>query len=307
MRIIFFGTSNFAAVSLERLIASRHKVIACVTQPDRKKGRELKLEQPLVKKISLEHDIVVFQPNDLSGDFVSDIQLSHPDLFVVIEYGRILKKELLDIPKYYAVNVHASLLPKYRGAAPINWAIANGDTVTGVTVIKLNELMDGGDIIMQRSLEIAPEDSAVELGRKLADLGAELLLESIDLIEQKNDKLIKQDGKAATSARKLRKEDGLIDWKLPARVIHDRVRGLAPWPGTYTMKDGKKINIIKTAVSAGHGAPGVIVEAKERLLIGTGDGLLEVREIQLEGKKHLAAAEFLRGYRQLKQGDKFTA
>lgn len=304
MEIVFFGTSEFAIPALRALIGSPHKVLAVVTQPDRKKGRQLKLSPPPAKVLALSKGIPVYQPEDASSiESVEYLKKLDADLFVVISFGQILKKAVLAIPKRYAINLHGSLLPIYRGAAPTNWAIINGDRTSGVTIIKMNERCDEGDMILRREAAIDNEDTNVTLSETLSELGAKLLIEATDLIEQKAEKLVKQDNSGATYAPKLKKDDGLIDWSEPAARIHNKVRGFLPWPGAYTNYDGKALKILKTTlrkslpdIDAETGEVVDIIKG-EGLVVRTGSGDIAIQNLQLEGKKILDADSFLRGHR----------
>lgn len=303
MNIVFFGTSEFAIPALKSLIESPHKVLAVVTRPDRKRGRNLKLSPPPAKVLAETHDIPVYQPQDASSpEAVYYLKNLNADIFVVIQFGQILKETVLSIPKIYAINVHGSILPKYRGAAPTNWAVMSGDTVSGVTVIKMNERMDEGDMILRKEAGIEAEDTNITLTEKLSDLGAKALLEAIDLIAAKKERLEKQDTSKATYAPKLKKEDGLIDWTKPAAVIHNRVRGLLPWPGAYTHYNGKVLKILHTGIS-GHpaakgAAPGTVLAIIKDtgIIVSTGAGTFAIKNLQLEGKKILDADSFVRGH-----------
>ena len=306
MKIVFFGTSEFAVPALRELSGSRHKVLALVTQPDRKRGRRLLLSPPPTKVVALTKDIPVFQPQDASGaESIEYLKKLAADLFVVISFGQILKKEVLSIPVLYSINLHGSLLPKYRGAAPTNWAIINGEKTTGVTVIKMNEKMDEGDIILKKEITLDDEDTNITLSEKLSELGAGALIETIDLIEGKNKAAFtKQDLKFATYAPKLKKEDGLIDWKNQAINIHNRVRGLLPWPGAYTHFEGKVIKILRTEVVSGltsdsKARPGKIIDIVngKGILVRTGSEDISITHLQLEGKKAMDADSFLRGHK----------
>ena len=304
MNIVFFGTSDFAIPSLQALLGSGHKVLAVVTQPDRPRGRNLKLSPPPVKVAALAKDIPVFQPQDAScAESIAYLKKLNADLFIVISFGQILKRGVLSIPKLFAINVHGSLLPKYRGAAPTNWAIINGDKTSGVTVIRMNEKMDEGDIILKRECAIGPEDTNITLSEKLSEIGAQALIEAVGLMEKnKTANFEKQNDTEATSAPKLKKEDGLIDWDQPAAKIHNKVRGFIPWPGAYTYYSGKILKILKTEVAGSlgekmdNGEVVGIVEGKG-IIVRTGSGDLAVQYLQLEGKKVLDADAFVRGHR----------
>ncbi|MDO8525125.1 MAG: methionyl-tRNA formyltransferase [Candidatus Omnitrophota bacterium] len=312
MNIVFFGTSEFAIPSLRALLDSGHKALAVVTQPDRKSGRNLKLSPSPVKVLAIAKYIPVFQPWCASDtESMSYLKKLNADLFIVISFGQILKREILSIPKLYAINVHGSLLPKYRGAAPTNWAVMNGDNVSGVTVIKLNEKMDEGDVILRRETAIDADDTNITLTEKLSETGAAALIEAMSMIENGSANLEKQDSAKATYAPKLKKEDGLIDWNQGAVRIHNKVRGLLPWPGAYTYYDGKILKILKTEVlppQAGSGDMGEVVDiAKDKgIIVRTGSGGLAIQYLQLEGKRDLDAGSFIRGHR-IERGYKFIA
>ena len=315
MNIIFFGTSEFAIPSLKALLASRHKVLALVTQPDRKRGRSLKLSPPPTKVLALTHDIPVYQGLNASGkESIEYLKKLDADLFIVISFGQILKKEVLEIPKLYPINLHGSLLPKYRGAAPTNWAIINGEKTSGVTIIKMNEKMDEGDIISKKEIAIDTDDTNITLSESLSDAGAGLLLETIDLIgcAGKNLKFVKQDDSKATYALKLKKTDGMIDWTRPCVEIHNKVRGLLPWPGAYTYYDGKILKILKTQISdlaaPGEISPGEVISVvkDEGIIVRTGSGNIAIQNLQLEGKKALDADSFVRGHK-ISAGYRFRA
>jgi len=310
MNIVFFGTSEFAIEPFEALIASRHKVLALVTQPDRERGRNLKLSPPATKVLALSKGIPVYQPEDASSiDAVNYLKGLRADLFVVISFGQILRQNILSIPKICAINLHGSLLPKYRGAAPTNWAIINGEILSGITVIKMNEKMDEGDIILKREIAIEPEDTNITLSEKLSSLGAKALLEAIDLIEKDAVVPARQVAGEATYAPKLKKEDGLIDWNEPAAVIHNKVRGLIPWPGAYTHYSGKILKILKTEIldaSRDDLETGVVADIiKDKgIVVRTGSGDLVIKYLQLEGKKDMDADAFVRGHK-IARGYKF--
>lgn len=305
MKIVFFGTSSFAIPSLRELIGSRHEILAVVTQPDRQKGRNLKISQPPAKVLALAEGIEVYQPDNASAsDAAQYLKRLDAELFIVISFGQILKKNVLSIPKLYSLNLHGSLLPKYRGAAPTNWAIINGDKTTGITIIKMNEGMDEGDIILRKETGIDPEDTNITLSEKLSDLGADTLLEVIDMIDSgKKIALTKQDNAEATYAPKLKKEDGLIVWNREAVKIHNMVRGLIPWPGAYTHYDGKVLKVLKTGipdVASGRDAlPGTVIDVvKDKgMIVKTGSGNIAIQYLQLEGKKAMDSDAFVRGHR----------
>lgn len=305
MNIVFFGTSEFAMPALRAIINSRHRLLAVVTQPDRKKGRRLKITSPPTKVLALSKSIEVFQPQDASAnEAVEHLKRLKSDLFVVISFGQILKKEVLSIPKFFSINLHGSLLPRYRGAAPTNWAIINGDKVTGITVIRMNERLDEGDIITAKEVEIEEGDTNITLSEKLSEVGARLVLDVLDSIDTGRDlDFKKQDDSRASYAPKLKKEDGLIDWGKAACDIHNKVRGLIPWPGAYTSYEGKILKIWRTrpdSLLAEKGSyPGEVMDVSKGkgIIVNTGAGTLTIENLQLEGKKVLDADSFVRGHK----------
>lgn len=300
MKIVFFGSADFAVPSLERLLDSPHEVLTVVTQPDRKKGRHLKISTTPLKKLASSKCIRIYQPEKVSDpSSIKHLRSLSCDLFVVVSFGQILPANILGIPKHYCINLHPSLLPKYRGAAPVNWAIVNGETKTGLSIIKMNEKMDAGDIMLQKSIGIEKEDTSETLNRRLSNLGAILLLDAIRFIEEDRITFKKQDEKKATFAPRLKKEDGLIDWKKDAREIHNMVRGLVPWPGAFTFLNNKILKIWKSDILTSREKleVGKIVEIqKESFLVACGNNLLIVKELQLEGGKRMDAGSFIRGH-----------
>jgi methionyl-tRNA formyltransferase len=298
MNIIFMGTPDFAIPSLETLLDSDHKISAVVTVPDKPKGRGLKLSESPVKVFALKHGLKLLQPVKLKEDsFINEINSMKPDLIVVVAF-KILPKEVYSIPKYGSINLHSSLLPKHRGAAPINWVIINGDTETGVTTFFLQDKVDVGNIIEQNKFPIEPYDNAGSLHDKLALLGAETVLSTVDLIEESNGKVpvFEQDESNASGAPKIFKEDCKIDWSKTAVEIHNLVRGLSPYPGAFTLLDGKVFKIFKTEVSENHSSkPGSVSVVEKKIYVSTGRGVLEILELQIEGKRRMTASEFLKG------------
>lgn len=303
MNIVFFGTSEFALSTLRKLIDSKHKVLAVVTQPDRQKGRSLKVSPPPVKILAETHGIQVYQPNDVSGkDSAAYLKKFNADLFIVVAFGQILKKEILGIPKIYSVNVHGSLLPRYRGAAPTNWAIINGETESGVTIIKMNEKMDEGDIILKKEIPVGAEDTNITLSEKLSELGAETLMEAMELIYSGKARFVKQDDLAATYAPKLKKEDGLINWDEPAVSISNKVRGFLPWPGAYTYFNNKilkvlQAEVIKTGNSSAANGEVVAIHKGRGIEVKTPKDNIMIRHVQLESKKPFSTDAFLCGHK----------
>lgn len=305
MKIVFFGSSDFSIESL-RVLIDNHEVVAVYTQPDRKKGRKLMLSMTPVKIAAQENNIPVFQPERVSDDDVIEQLWSfNADLFVVVSFGQKLSNAVLDIPKHFCVNVHSSLLPRWRGASPINQAIVNGDKYSGVTIMKMNEHMDAGDMILSRSIEIGDDDSIV-LCKKLAKLGGETLAEAIGQIEHTQAEFITQDEAGVTVARKLKKENGLIHWADDAAVIHNKVRGLLPWPCAFTHYKQKLLKILKTKVvdpqhlEQCQRVVGTVIEIKkhEGIVIATGHcTALLVEILQHEGKKAMNAYDFVIGHK----------
>lgn len=304
MNIVFFGSDNFGVPSLKALLSNNHNISCVVTQPDRKKGRGLFLSSTVIKKVALELGIKIYQPYRVNTPetikFLKDLS---PDLFVVIAYGQILSQEILDIPKVLSINIHASLLPKYRGAAPVNWAIIRGEEITGVTVMKMAREMDAGPIILQKALDIADEDTAVTLEDSLSHLGVELLLDALKSIESRNYNLMPQDEGKASFAPKLKKENGRINWNLSARDIYNLIRGCLNWPGAFTYYQRKLLKIYKAKVSSGvlefsSYRPGEIISvSKEGISVVTGKDNLTIEELQIEGKRRMSVEEFIAGHK----------
>ena len=307
MVIVFFGTPQFAVPSLEALVASRHRVPLVVTQPDKRRDRGQKVSDAPVKAAARAHDIPVFQPERLRDPAVADTLRQHaPDLAVVAAYGKLIPADLLKLPRLGMINVHASLLPKYRGASPVHRAVINGDAQTGVTIMQVVEALDAGDMLAKSRREIGADDTSEQLERALADDGARLLLDVIDDLEAGTANPEPQDEAASTYAPRLRKEEGLIDWGRPARQIHNRVRGLYPWPHTYSYLDGARVIVLKTEVRPGTlDAPGTIVDVtRDAIEVATGDGRIASTELQAEGRRPMTTREFLAG-RPLRPGMKF--
>jgi len=308
MKILFMGTPEPAAKCLEALIESNHKVVAVITQPDRPKGRGLNVAASPVKELAQKNQIPVYQPEKIKDKAAIDlVKKIAPDLIVVAAYGKILPKEIIDFPKYGSINVHASLLPEYRGAAPIQWAILNGEKETGITIQKVFEALDTGDIILQKKVQIEPDDNSHSLTIKLFDAGSELLVEAVDLIESGKAQFIKQDEKQATYAAILKKEDGIIDWKKSANEVLDKVRALNPWPGAVTYYKGKTLKIIDAEEfdMGGNKCPAGQVSTivkNEGFIVGSCDGELLVKRVQPESGKAMSAYQFALG-RKMKAGD----
>ena len=305
MRVVFMGTPAFAVPTLGKLVETGHEVLLVVTQPDRPVGRGRKLTAPPIKQKAAELGLAVYQPEKIKTDEAFErLQALAPDVVVVVGYGQIIPQRIIDLPRHGCVNVHSSLLPKYRGAAPVNWAIARGETVTGVCTMKIVKRLDAGDVLLCRETPIGENETASEVMERLAPLGAELLIETLAGIEAGAISPRPQDDEASTYAPMMKREDGLIDWSLPAQQIHDRARGFDPWPGAYTTFRGKRLHLRSTRALDGHAAPGRIVEAGEALVLGCGGGgLLAASEVQVEGKARMRASDFSNGY-QPAQGER---
>jgi len=298
VRLVFLGTPAFAVPTLERTVQAGHEVVAVLTQPDRPRGRGQQPAPPPVKEAALRLGLPVYQPERVRRpEAVEQLRSFGADAMVVVGYGQIIPQVVIDLAPLGIINVHASLLPKYRGAGPIQWAIVNGETRTGVTTMRINAGLDTGDMLLKTETEIGPEETAVELGSRLAVMGADLLVETLAGLAAGTIVPEPQDDSQATLAPLLKKEDGRIDWSAPAAAIHNRVRGLQPWPGGFTTFRGQTLSVLRTRVAgAGQGAPGRIVSLRP-LLVTSGDGTLEIAEVQMEGRKRMAAADFVNGQR----------
>jgi methionyl-tRNA formyltransferase len=301
MEIVFLGTPEFAVPTLERTVAAGHRVAAVYTQPDRPKGRGGQLAASPVKQAAERLGIAVHQPERVRRpEVVERLRGFAPDAMVVVGYGQIIPQSIIDIPKHGILNVHASLLPKYRGAAPIQWAIANGEAITGVTTMRIDAGLDTGDMLLKWETAIGQDETALQLGPRLAEAGADLLIRTLAALEQGSICPEPQDSSQATLAPILKKEHGRIDWRSPARDIFNRSRGFLPWPGTYTTWRGGVLNIWKCRpVDEQHaGAPGQLRADHKRLLVTCGGGTtLELLEVQIEGRKRVSAEAFLNGRR----------
>jgi methionyl-tRNA formyltransferase len=299
LRIIFMGTPDFACPTLQRLIDRGEEIIAVVTQPDRPKGRGQKLVPPPVKVLAEKHGIPVLQPHRVRApEAIAQIRELSPDLIVVVAFGQILPQGLLDIPRHGCINIHASLLPRYRGAAPINWCLVNGEAETGITTMQMDAGLDTGDMLVKRSIPISPDEDAQSLHDRLSLLGAETIDETIDRLLAGTLTREKQDDSLSCYAPMLKKEDGLVDWALDAGRIKNLVRGLTPWPGAYTFLDGKTLKLFSVSVSSEPGEPGMVLKTgKDGILVSCGSGSLLVGELQLEGRTRLSAGDFLSGCR----------
>ena len=298
MKIVFMGTPDFSIPSLKILLESRHKILAVVTQPDKERGRGKKVSFTSVKQFAVENNIIVYQPEKLKDnlEFVQQMKELQPDLFVVVAF-RILPKEVFEISKFGSFNLHGSYLPKYRGAAPIQWALINGETETGLTTFRLAEKVDTGNIYLQQKVEIYPEDNFETLHDRMSELGAKMVLDTVNLIESGNYELKQQDDSLASPAPKITKEICQIDWDKSATEIHNLVRGLSPHPAAFFHYEDKVIKIYKTKVVTDTNLKSFqFHQTKTELIIGCGKDALRILEIQQEGRKRMGIEEFLRGF-----------
>lgn len=300
MKVIFMGTPDFSVGTLEALISAGHEVVLAVTQPDKPKGRGKALQAPPVKTAALAHGIEVFQPRRVrEPESVEYLRSFHADIIVVVAFGQILPKEILEMPPFGCVNVHASLLPKYRGAAPIQWAVIDGEPVSGVTTMRMDEGLDTGDIIMKEEVVLDPKETGGSLFEKLSRTGAELCVRTLAAIEDGTAVYTPQDHSQATKTGLIHKKFGLIDWRKSAKELECLIRGLNPWPSAYTKLNGKTLKIWDAdVISENTGEePGTVTDVtKSAVFVQTGDGILKLNEIQMEGKKRMSCDAFLRGY-----------
>jgi len=293
------GTPDFAVPSMRRLVEGDHEVVTVVTRPDARKGRGRRLSPPPVKRVAQDLGVPVLQPRRLKDPgFVDALMQRRPDLIVVVAF-RILPPEVLALPRLGAINLHASLLPKYRGAAPMHWAIINGERTTGVTVFLLDEGVDTGRILAQRPVEIGPEETVGELHDRLAEIGPEVLMEAIDLLASGRAHAVRQPAEGASAAPKLSRADRIIDWSKDAEAVRNLIRGTNPYPGAFTMWRGRalKVHRVRVRPSELSGEPGEVLEADPRMgvLVATGCGVLELMDVQLAGKRRMPGVEFVRG------------
>lgn len=301
MRIIFMGTPDFSVGTFEALIAAGHDIVLAVTQPDKPKGRGGKMQYSPVKEKALQHGIPVFQPKKVrEAACIDKLRAYEADIMVVIAFGQILPKEILEMTRFGCVNVHASLLPKYRGAAPIQWAVINGERVSGVTTMQMDEGLDTGDMIMKAEVTLDDKETGGSLFDKLSEAGASLCVKTLEALEEGTAVFEKQGETTTEYARMLHKDMGSIDWKNDAQTIERLIRGLNPWPSAYTKWDGKVMKLWEADVvpQNSKAAPGTVVSVeKDGFCVQTGDGLLKVRSLQIPGKKRMEADAFLRGYK----------
>ncbi|MEE1321335.1 MAG: methionyl-tRNA formyltransferase [Acutalibacteraceae bacterium] len=304
MRIAFMGTPDFSVECLKALVGSEHEVVGVFCQPDKPVGRKQILTPPDVKVEALKHNLEIFQPESLrGGKGVEILKKIKPDLIIVVAYGKILPKDFLEFPKYGCINIHASILPKYRGASPIHFAVLNGDKITGVTAMQMDEGLDTGDILNVGTIEIGENDTTEYMYEVMAPLGAKVLMDTINLLEQGKLSPVKQDDSKASKVGLLSKEMSTIDWSLSAFEIHNKIRGLYSWPCASTALNGKTLKIHSSVICdrKGNNNPGEVIEAQKKLIVSCGDNnCIELKEVQLEGKKRMDSASFLNGFTDLK-------
>jgi methionyl-tRNA formyltransferase len=299
LNLVFCGTPAFAVPTLEKLIETGFSVSLVVTQPDRPRGRGMELAPSPVKRKALDLGLPVMQPEKIKDNYEFRARMTsiQPNAIVVVGYGRLIPQWMIDLPAFGNINLHASLLPKYRGAAPIQWAIAHGDSVTGVTTMRINAGLDTGDILLQQEAPIAPEDTAETLAPRLAAIGADLMIETLHGLAAGTIHPRRQQDSEATLAPALKKEDGRMDFNCSAHEIWNRLRGFQPWPGAFTSFRGKNLNVWEARPISAHAAPGQIVIDHGRLIVGCGhETALELITVQLEGKKRMSARDFMHGY-----------
>ncbi len=310
MRIVFWGTPDFAAESLKALINSKHQVVAVVTQPDKPKGRGKKVQPPPVKVVAQEHEIPVYQPEKIKNnkEFLEILKSLNPDIFVVVAYGKILPKEIIELPKYKTINVHASLLPEYRGAAPIHRAIMEGKEKTGVCIMEITEELDAGDVYACEETFITKEDDIVSLHDRLAKLGAQLLVDVLDKIEKGEIQKKPQEHEKSTYAKPIKKEEGKIDWNKAAEEIFNQIRALKVWPKAFTTFRDKQVKILEAEPTEegkqGEAGEIVKIDAKKGIIVSTGKGNILIKKIQFPNSKPISATDAVRGYH-IKEGERF--
>lgn len=294
MRILFLGTPDFAVAALERIVGTDNEVVGVVTQPDRKRNRGEVSFCP-VKQFAVEKGIKVYQYESIRKEGVEDIKAINPDIIITCAFGQIISQEILDIPKYGVINIHASLLPKYRGSSPIQWCLVNGESKTGVTIMRTALAVDSGDILLQKEIDILPEENAGELFDRLAILGGQAIVEALEIIADGRAVYTPQQESQATHYPMISKEDGKIDWSKSAREVFNKMRGFTPWPSAFTTLDGKLFKILKCVVSDKifDGKEGEVVIEERKAYVVCGNGTVELKEVQLEGKKAMPVSDFL--------------
>jgi len=305
MKLVFCGTPEFAVGTLEAVIAAGHDIALVVTQPDRAAGRGMELQTGPVKAVALRHCLPVMQPEKIkkNEEFRSRLEAIQPDAILVVAYGRIIPDWMLALPRHGCINLHGSLLPKYRGAAPIQWAVANGERLTGVTTMQLDAGLDTGPMLLAQKTAIVPEETAVHVYECLADIGAKLMVKTLTGLEDGSVYPVEQDHSEATLAPILTRDDGRMDFSRTATELVNRWRGFQPWPGAFTTLRGRKLIVHRMKVASGAGIEGELKVEGDSLLVGCRGSLLELAEVQMEGKKRMSAGEFLRGY-QVKTGER---
>lgn len=294
MRILFLGTPDFAVAALERIVGTDNEVVGVVTQPDRKRNRGEVSFCP-VKQFAVEKGIKVYQYESIRKEGVEDIKAINPDIMITCAFGQIISQEILDIPKYGVINIHASLLPKYRGSSPIQWCLVNGESKTGVTIMRTALAVDSGDILLQKEIDILPEENAEELFDRLAVLGGQAIVEALEIIADGRAVYTPQQESQATHYPMISKEDGKIDWSRSAREVFNKMRGFTPWPSAFTTLDGKLFKILKCVVSDKifDGKEGQVFVEERKAYVVCGNGTVELKEVQLEGKKAMPVSDFL--------------
>ncbi|MGM9629797.1 methionyl-tRNA formyltransferase [Butyricicoccus sp.] len=301
MRIVYMGTPDFAVASLERLIADGHDIAAVFTQPDKPQGRKMKLTPPPVKQLAMQHDIPVYQPDTFKNESqLALLQELDPEVIVVVAYGKLLPGYVLDLPEYGCINVHGSLLPKYRGAAPVQWMVLNGEKTAGVTTMYMDRGLDTGDILLMRETEVGENETAGELFDRLAAMGADLISETLARLPEGIART-PQDESASTYVSVLDKSMAVVDWTKSAQEVHNLIRGLDPWPVALTTREGGRLKLFQSRLTGrtADAAPGTVVEAdpKSGLFVACGDGgVLQILEVQMVGKKRMPAGDYLRGH-----------
>ncbi len=298
MRIVFIGTGEIGVPTLQALLrSSEHRLTGVVTQPDKPVGRTQQIEPPPIKRALAGTKMSILQPVRIKGrEAIEEVRALRPEAIVVMAYGQILPRDLLEIPPVACLNLHASLLPRWRGAAPIQAAIAAGDPETGITVMYMAEGLDTGDILLQRKIEILPGDTGGSLHDRLAQIAPEALLDALQMLAKGNAPRIQQDNVLATYAPKLTRDDGKIDWSEPAEIIERKIRAFNPWPGAFMKLDGQNLKIFSAFIVDLSGEPGKILRSEKELVIAAGKGALSLGEVQLEGKRRMSPGEFLRGH-----------
>lgn len=304
MKVVFLGTPDFSVKPLEAINSSKHEVIAVVTQPDRPVGRKAIITPCAVKSCAQNLGLPVYSYEKIRFEGVEDLKALNPDIMVTCAFGQILSKEILEIAKYGVINVHASLLPKYRGSAPIQYSIINGDKVTGITVMQTGVGVDTGDILMQKEIEIGEDETAGELFDRLSVLGAKTIVDALDKIEDGKLTPVPQDDEKATHVKMLSKQDGLIDFSKSAVEIKNLIRGLNPWPIAFTFYEGKTLKVYSATVKEGSGDIGCVISTDNGIDVGSGSGIISFNEVQLEGSKRMSSKDFLLGHK-IPKGYKF--